>query len=188
MRVDAWHLAQAWHLWCTPHASCDAFRFAIVAKAACNCRVIIVVALYGTGHPCPQVAGMTPLQMLRAVLSRISHSSLPFLIERSSTAPPAPAHGHGNAASARPDLSPDAFAMAFQCVFLDYTGHVNLAAEISSSKAKMVSICDSFNNDPAGLTCQVIYLHCIFYPDHCFHFLSAKTDQGLASATGQVLF
>ncbi|KAK9799804.1 hypothetical protein WJX73_000582 [Symbiochloris irregularis] len=74
------------------------------------------------------VTGTTPLQMLKAILLRLSRSSTPFLGDQSIAAP-------ATANASAPDVQ--TFVSAFECVFLDYSGHVNFAAGLSGSKAKL---------------------------------------------------
>lgn len=77
-----------------------------------------------------QVTGTTPLQMLKAILLRLSRSAAPFLGDQSLAVP-------SSVEPSAPELQ--SFIKAFECVFLDVSGHVNLAAGLLGSTAKLVS-------------------------------------------------
>lgn len=77
---------------------------------------------------------MTALQMLRAILLRLSHSS-PFLGDQSLAVPADTPSG----LSHQPPGA-EAFKRAFETVFLDDTGWVNLAAAIPANMASLVGV------------------------------------------------
>ena len=82
---------------------------------------------------------MTPLQMLRAILLRLSHPS-PFLGDRALSVPSSGSSAE-SASPAESAPTPECFKAAFETVFLDDSGFVNLAADVSASRAKQVRCC-----------------------------------------------
>lgn len=96
--------------------------------------------------------------MLKAILLRLSRSSTPFLGDQSIAAP-------ATADASAPDVQ--TFVSAFECVFLDYSGHVNFAAGLSGSKAKLVRNAHACGTLPC-LPSALWHGHCQ-YSDLVFH-------------------
>ena len=76
---------------------------------------------------------MTALQMLRATLLRLSVPSR-FLGDKSLAIPQVEPAAAGNSSA----FTAEAFAKAFDTIFLDSSGRVNLAANVSEATAKQV--------------------------------------------------